>query len=825
MGLPRLFASPSLLLVLAPTLWAQTEPSSPSEICGLVLEAGRRLPVEGALVAAGALSVVTDADGRFCLIVSPWPANLEVNAAGLLAATVRLPAPDAGTATTLEILLRAKARFEEKLDVVAPAEPEKGPAEIPVRPIEVMAVAGSADNVFRALHTLPGVAATEEFGSRLAVRGGGPDENLTVMDGVEIHNPYRLFGLTSAFNPETVSSFELSSGAFPARYGDRLSSLLVVQNRAGDGTRTFGGSSTLSITDANLVAEGGLPKTNATWLVTGRRTYYDLVANSLTDTDLPAFADLQANVQWEPSPGTRLVLQGLRSRESADSLFEGDRAGDEGTFVTAARNDIVAVAFEAALGARGSSRTVLSWYENTDTLDVDAQFRTDTRRSNAPDEDTALGEADIAFTRDLTVRDLALRQETTLKAGRHLLAGGFEVHDLETRTAWNITGDRNPFAANGSSQQGGTGLPDFVDSSVAATRFGAFVQDTLTWDRLSLEPGVRFDWSGVNERATLSPRFSATVRLDARTRLRMGAGLFTQSPGYEKLIQSDYFLDLSGTGPLALRSAGATHALVGVERDLGAGVLLRLEGYWKDFDDLVVGRLETEEERRARVATYDFPAELQGDIPRAPQITSFPENGSRGRAYGFDLFLSRPAASGRRVNGWASYTFGRSEREAYGRTYPFEYDRPHALSAVAAWRISRKFEIAATLRVASGFPYTPVVGTRVYAAEDPATGRLVPSYDASSLLVYELDLGDTRNLNSARLPTFARLDLRATFWPRGPAGRWQLYLDVINATNRKNAGAIDAELRYDPDADRPRIVLQRAGAIPLLPSVGVRFRF
>ena len=177
------------------------------------------------------------------------------------------------------------------------------------------------------------------------------------------------------------------------------------------------------------------------------------------------------------------------------------------------------------------------------------------------------------------------------------------------------------------------------------------------------------------------------------------------------------------------------------------------------------------------------------------------------------------------MSGWASYTFGRSEREAYGRTYPFEYDRPHALSAVVACRLSRKFELAGTLRVASGFPYTPVVGLRAYAAEDPATGRLVPGKDASGLQVYELDLGDTTNLNSARLPTFARLDLRATFWPRGPAGRFQVYLDVINATNRDNAGAIDAELRYDPAADRPRIVLTRAGAIPLLPSIGVRFRF
>ena len=78
--------------------------------------------------------------------------------------------------------------------------------------------------------------ATADFDSRIAVRGGGPDQNLTVMDGVEIHNPYRLFGLTSAFNPETVENFELTAGGFSPKYGDRLSSLLVVENRAG--TRT-----------------------------------------------------------------------------------------------------------------------------------------------------------------------------------------------------------------------------------------------------------------------------------------------------------------------------------------------------------------------------------------------------------------------------------------------------------------------------------------------------------------------------------------------------------------------------------------------------------
>jgi hypothetical protein len=163
---------------------------------------------------------------------------------------------------------------------------------------------GAADNVFRTLQTLPGIAATTEFDSRLSVRGGSPDENLTIMDGVEIHNPYRLFGLTSAFNPETVRSFDLYAGAFSSKYGDRLSSLLVVENRPGNDEVRLGGSTALSLTDANAVFEGSLPgEGKGSWIVTGRRTYYDLVANSLVDTELPAFGDLQGRLDWNLKRG------------------------------------------------------------------------------------------------------------------------------------------------------------------------------------------------------------------------------------------------------------------------------------------------------------------------------------------------------------------------------------------------------------------------------------------------------------------------------------------------------------------------------------------
>jgi outer membrane receptor protein involved in Fe transport len=128
--------------------------------------------------------------------------------------------------------------------------------------------------------------------------------------------------------------------------------------------------------------------------------------------------------------------------------------------------------------------------------------------------------------------------------------------------------------------------------------------------------------------------------------------------------------------------------------------------------------------------------------------------------------------------------------------------------------------------VFSGFPRTPVLGLRV-AADENDGGRLVPALDDEGRHVYETQSGGVSNLNSARLPAFFRLDLRLSWKPRGAAGRWLFYLDVINATNRDNVGQVDPRLVYDPGSplDQPRLLLEPAAAIPLLPSIGVRFRF
>jgi hypothetical protein len=781
---------------------------------GRVVDAASGAPVAVADVVAGETRGVTDATGSFALSLARGRWTISVTAPGYLEQTRRVTIAEE-TLPPLDIALVPKARFFERVEVKATPAPPAEPGALPVTPDRVLTVAGGLDNIFHVIQTLPGVVATDELGSRISVRGGSPDENLTIMDGVEIHNPYRLFGLTSAFNPETVARFDFSPGGFGVSHGDRLSSLLVVENRDGDAKRGLAGSSALSITDANVILEGKLPVRKGSWLLTTRRTYYDLVAERFVDAQLRAFRDVQLRVSWEPKDGQKLSLTGVRSREDGNGDFTGDVPDESGTFLLGVRNDLVSAAFQARVGA-GVSRTTLAWYGNTSVFDAAARFRPDTRRSNTP-QPVEVPLASISLQLHHDIRDFSGRQEVSLPIGsKHTLDTGLDVHRLRAGITYLFEGDRNPSAANGSSVRGGAGVPDLLDRANRYARGGAWLEDRFrVTDALTVVPGLRLDASGMNDGAVVSPRLSATVGLGRSTRLRAAGGLYTQSPGYEKLIVSDYLVD-----QVDLDFERARHLTLGVERDLPHGLVARVEAYHKRFDRLVVGRLETETERQERLARYDFPASLQSEIPTEPLVTSTPTNDGKGQSYGLDVYVTR---GGPRLSGWLSYTLGWARREAYGRAYAFDYDRRHSATLVGSHRFSPRFEVSATARASSGFPRTPFVGVRVAATE--VGSRLVPERDGDGRLVYTAATGGLDLLNSARLPFYARLDLRAAFHPRGEKGRWQYYVEAINALRRKNTSSIDATLEYDPDSDRPKLVETRGGSVPFLPTFGVRFRF
>ena len=136
------------------------------------------------------------------------------------------------------------------------------------------------------------------------------------------------------------------------------------------------------------------------------------------------------------------------------------------------------------------------------------------------------------------------------------------------------------------------------------------------------------------------------------------------------------------------------------------------------------------------------------------------------------------------------------------------------------YRLTRRWDVAATARLASGFPHTAPVGVRISAIEDDR-GRLVPETDSTGAFIYTVDYGSVDNLNEARLPYYARLDVRATY----RRARWSLYVEVLNLLGRDNAISLDPRLRHDPDSTMPRVSEVPSEGFPRIPTFGLRVRF
>ena len=264
-----------------------------------------------------------------------------------------------------------------------------------------------------------------------------------------------------------------------------------------------------------------------------------------------------------------------------------------------------------------------------------------------------------------------------------------------------------------------------------------------------------------------------------------------------------------------------------IEHELSAAVTARVEGYFKSFNQLIVGRLETPEETASRVATYDFPADLASNIPTAPQITSIPVNGATGEAYGFDIYVEkRPRAARDRLTGWISVHLGQGDdrrlrRSAAVRLRPPSFRQPglHARRESA-----HRFQFDAAAGI--GLRHDPP-NRRAYRGRSGSGRSRTPCAGGGPCGPPCLDGGlrGCREPRTGRLPVFARLDMRVTFKSKNPNGRWEVYVEVLNALNRKNVSQLQPELLYDPSSDRPQIGYSSDSGLPRLPSFGLRLRF
>ncbi|MBS1492153.1 MAG: TonB-dependent receptor [Bacteroidetes bacterium] len=712
-----------------------------------------------------------------------------------------------------------------------------------VLPKEVKMLPGAIEDVMRSLKSLPGVTAPNDFTSQLVVRGSGPDQNLIIMDDVEIFNPYRLYGLVSMFNPETLQDITLITGGFPAKYGDRLSAVLDVNNKEGVRDKTFSMISNVNIASANVIVQGKNPfKIPGSWIVSSRRTYYDLIlgpfaknAGLITDdSSLPNFKDLQFKFAFGPFKKSKFLINGIFSSDGVDVIPGKDRTQPDSVIAQdVTNNNVLSASWIYLPNNKFLSKTTFSWYKNTgdnnfegDILDplIDREGLTPGQRDSLKAIGALLG---FKFDSKYNFRKYSLVNKSTWFAGKNYFEFGGGLDLIRTDLTYTLNLDENFKSFIRSQPNAQAILDDFKIEGNDNLRASIYGQGRFkAGDKFYYQPSLRVDYYSFLKRAYVSPRFNIGYSIDPITTIRSSVGVYYQSPGYEKLVDGQTFYDLTGSAGDNLKAERSMHFVLGIDRWLNNEWNAKIEGYYKKFDDLITQKRVTNYRYQFTIADptntdpnyIGDPANWIRSDTKLPydSITTTPINGVTGNAYGIEFSLEKKyLGPDSKFSGWINYAYSFANRTRDGHEYPFRFDQRHVVNIVANYRFNKTFELGARWTYASNFPYTPPVGIT------PRTSRdSIVVNPFTQQVIFNLDFGDDNNRFSQVKPAYHRLDVRFSAYTRFWNADWVFYIDVINAYNRKNILSYDYDLTSNYEIKRKTI-----GMFPILPTIGVNARF
>ncbi|HEX6369279.1 MAG TPA: TonB-dependent receptor [Longimicrobium sp.] len=664
--------------------------------------------------------------------------------------------------------------------------------------IKMLPGLGEAD-VLRAVEVLPGVVTTSDFSSAFNVRGGSSDQNLILLDGFTIFNPFHLGGLFSVFNSDVIARAELLSGGFGAEYGGRVSSVLTVESDAGDGE--LGVDMGVSVLASRIALHSALPGAvvrglggeRGSWYLSGRRSYFDALLRPVTDFPYH-LTDVQAGATVETGGGGRLQLVGYLGEDVLD-LSDFDPPGDdedEGSILKVRwnwGNDVAGVRWTQPLGSRWVSETRLGFSRYAEALTF-------------PDFD------DTRFASSIT--EAALRQDFTRQVSGALTAqAGGEVTRMEYENRAEAGG--TTFFANG--------RHGIFGAAYGQVRW----QPSPAW---IVEPGVRMDVArssvgacasggggsvdgdGAAERTCvlLSPRLAVKrflgPRRDAAVKVAVGRYVqFLHSLRDEALpVSNDRWVLADRNVPPVV----SDQVQVGLEKYWGDAWYASAEAYYRTYDGVT-----------------DF------NVADDPNLTSDDLLQGEGDSYGLDLLVRRNAG---RLTGWTTISLLRAERtfpdplaqgiDGVPQTITFSpvFDRRVDVDLVLQYTLPGALETGLRWNYGSGTPYTRPAAQVVGFETDVADGgyRLPRPQVEDPSVPYYVVPGDR---NRERYPAYHRLDLTVR---RPYVRRWGTftpYLQVLNVYNQRNV------LFYFFNYDRTPPTRSGISMFPLLPSIGVEASF
>ena len=344
--------------------------------------------------------------------------------------------------------------------------------------------------------------------------------------------------------------------------------------------------------------------------------------------------------------------------------------------------------------------------------------------------------------------------------------------------------------------------------------------------RFFYQPSLRVDYYSLLKKVYFSPRFNIGYAFNPLTTLRSSVGVYYQSPGYEKLIDNQTFYDLENPQVTDLKAERSLHFVVGLDRWLNSSWLLKVEGYYKRFDNLIVSQRLTAYKYKYTLLDPNNtnpnymknPANWVRSQDRLPvdSVTAVPVNGGSGNSYGLEISLERRyTGPTTKLYGWINYSLSKATRERYDIESPFRFDQTHNINIVLNYRVNSWFEIGAKWNYASNFPFTEPVGVTPRVVNDSLVVNPL-----TNQVIFNLDYGSDDNRFASRKPAYHRLDVRFSAYTKFWKGEWIFYLDIINIYNRKNV------LTYNYSITSNLAVKQKTtGMFPILPTIGVNARF
>ena len=680
--------------------------------------------------------------------------------------------------------------------------------DIPVEQIKAVPAMFGETDVLKALQLLPGVMNGAEGTAGLYVRGGAPDENLLLLDGVPVYNVNHMFGLFSVFNPDAIKNVTLYKGSFPAHYCGRLSSVVDIRMKDGD-MYNWHGNAALGLVSSKINIEGPIVKGKTSLNVSARRTYSDILLNTalwgadLFDKEIELngamvgyyFDDLNVKLNHKFSDRDRLYVSWyngddkiyFRMREQEKQYYTAKQKFNWkwGNMVGAARwNHVVNSQLFMDISANYTQyrHNMGIQLEEINKQDKYTQHMEVTMKSGIFDE---TARADFHW------------NPTPLHEVRF---GSFYTHHLfrpdvatlsmrykQEKTADEEAADEKYYQRSGQ---------DEIDAHEAQV----YIEDNMTLgDIVKVNAGFSGSFFHVGGRSYFSPE----PRVSGRALL---ADNFSLKAGYAYMSQYVHLLSNNSLSlPTDLWVPVTEKILPEKSHQVGLGAFynlsdicdLSLEGYYKYSDNLL--------EYREGVSFMTGSTDWQDKVAMG-----------RGWSYGVELMAQRSVG---RLNGWVAYTWSRTrrlfDREGMvlnnGKPFNAKYDRRHEVDITGNYKFSDHFDASVTWVYATGNCGT--VYTQYFLA--------APNEDG-----WQTTVGYAPERNNFRLNPYHRLDLSLN-WHRMLTKRVEgtFNISVYNAYNNMNPFLIYTDENYNSSTDTWETTLKQVTLFPIIPTLSYGLKF